>query len=358
MIRPIKSWDAVMNRFSLFLSLATPLLAWQPDLDAAEHGVITQYHHVALDTPPSTSISPADFQRHLEYLRDNGFHVMPLDAMLEALRAKEPIPDKSVAITFDDGYLSIYDTAFPMLQGFGFPFTVFISTQPIDDNQAGFMNWQQIREMSDAGAIIANHMVNHPYMLDRSPEESDAAWLARLREEMLTAEQRIQEYTGQSHRYLAYPYGEFNTAIKEMLRQEGFTGLAQNSGAIGFSSDFLALPRYPLASIYADLETAKVKLDSLAFNVLAQTPADPVTTSDSPPVRLQFGPGDYSLSQIGCFADSRPIPMEWVNRSDGIVQLTPDQTFGGRRWRYICTAPQPGTSRYFWYSVQWIRPGA
>lgn len=333
-------------------------LLWIGPLWADSSGVILQYHHIATNTPPSTSTTPADFRAHLEYLRDNQFQVMPLDAMLQALRERQEIPDKAVAITFDDGYESIFTEAFPLLQSFGFPFTLFVSTQPINDGLRGFMSWDQIRAMSDAGVIIANHMVNHPYMLDRIDNESDGTWIARLRQEMLQAEAEIQAQTGQSHRLLAYPFGEFDPAIKDMLAAEGFIGLAQNSGAVGFDSDFLALPRYPLGGSYADLESARQKFDSLAFNAGIVSPASPVTASDSPSVTLRFGPGPYSLNQIGCFANSRPIPMQWLDRDAGVVELVPDQTFSGRRWRYICTAPAPGSRRYFWYSVQWINPAA
>jgi len=323
---------------------------------AAEHGVIALDHHVAEDTPPSTTISPENFRQHLEFLRDNDFNLMALDQMLEALRNQQDIPDKSVAITFDDGYLSIYQQAFPLLQEFGFPFAVFLSTQPINDNQAGYMNWEQVRDMANSGVVIANHMVHHPYMLTRLQEESQAEWISRLRKEMLQAEQDIERHTGQSHRYLAYPYGEFDPAIKAMLAAENFTGLAQNSGAVSFQSDFLALPRYPLASIYANLDTASTKFESLAFHVMEQRPENPVTDSASPAVRIQFGPGEYSFDQLGCFANSQPIPTRWLDKENGLLELAPEQQFTSRRWRYICTAPQPGTGRYFWYSVQWIKP--
>jgi hypothetical protein len=219
------------------------------------------------------------------------------------------------------------------------------------------MNWDQIREMADAGVIIANHMVEHPYLLERLPNENQQQWLARRRQELLAAEQTIDAETGQSHRYLAYPYGEFDPALKAMLAEEGFVGLAQNSGAVGFNSDFLALPRYPLASIYANLDTARTKFETLAFNVELIEPESPVTKDRSPTVTLKFGAGDYQLSQIGCFANSRPLPMEWLNRDQGLVKLTPDQEFSGRRWRYICTAPDPESNRYYWYSVQWINLG-
>ncbi len=332
------------------------LLIYGQIATAADSGVALIYHHVASDTPPSTSISPEDFRGHLEYLRDNQFTVMKLDEMVEKLQQRQPLPDRAIAITFDDGYISIYETAFPMLQEFGMPFTLFVSTEPIDREQRNFMSWDQIREMSDAGVQIANHLVTHPYMLNRAEAENDQEWLQRLREELLEAEATSERETGQSHRYLAYPYGEFDPAIKHMIAEEGFIGFAQNSGAMGYQSDFLALPRYPLGSIYANLDTARIKFDSLAFDIELQEPLSPVTQELSPSVTLKFNDGPYNRSQIGCFANSQPMQMEWLDSEQGIVRLTPEAEFTGRRWRYICTAPLPGSSRYFWYSVQWINP--
>lgn len=339
--------------------LALSLLLFAGDAGAASSGVVLLYHHVATDTPASTSISPDDFRSHLEYLRDNGFNVVGLDIMVDALRSGVDLPDRAVAITFDDGYLSIYEEAFPMLQSFGFPFTLFLSTGPIDRQSRNYMNWRQITEMAQAGVVVANHMVEHPHMLDRMEDESEDMRIGRLREELLQAEQTIQEHTGRSHRYLAYPYGEFDPAIKNMLQELDFIGFAQNSGAIGPSSDFLALPRFPLAGNFADLESASLKFETLPFNVRTLEPDPPVTNALSPAVTLQFLPaeaGGYDLANLGCFANSQPIPQVWTDREQGIVRLEPEATFSGRRWRYICTAPDIGSRRFHWTSIQWINP--
>ncbi len=335
-----------------FLSIA--LLSASSKIRAADTAVILLYHHVAEDTPPSTSISPVDFTRHLNYLKDNEFTVIALDRMIDSLRSGQTLPEKSVVITFDDGYSSVYEEAFPLLHSFAYPFTVFVSTEPIDKQQSNYLNWEQIREMADAGVIIANHMVDHPYMLELQEGEDSSQWLARLREDILLAEQRIESETGQSFRYLAYPYGEYNPAIKSLMRELGFVGLAQNSGAIGANSDFLALPRYPLTGIYANLDSARIKFSTLPFKLSQLRPNSPVTFDRSPAVTLKFEPGGYSYDQIDCFANSKPIPMTWIDRGQGIVELKPQESFSGRRWRYICTAPEAGSQRYYWYSVQWI----
>jgi biofilm PGA synthesis lipoprotein PgaB len=317
-------------------------------------GVALLYHHVAVDTPPSTTISPEAFRAHLEYLRDNDFHVIELSEMVNALQSRRSIPEKSVAITFDDGYLSIYDTAFPLLEEFGFPFTLFVSTGPIDRAQSNYMSWENIKEMANAGVTIANHLVEHPYMLDKLQGETETDWLYRMREEILKSQSTIIHHTGQDNKLLAYPYGEYNHDIKELSEELGFIGFAQNSGAIGFDSDFLALPRFPLASIYANLDTAKVKFGTKAFSVKQLSPLSPVTSDERPTASLMFSPGDYRLEQIACFSNGQVMDMSWSDAEKGMLTIRPKADLSERRSRYICTAPDVGSDQFFWHSVQWI----
>jgi biofilm PGA synthesis lipoprotein PgaB len=322
--------------------------------EAATSGVALLYHHVAVDTPPSTTISPESFRAHLEYLRDNDFHVIDLSEMVNALQSRQDIPEKSIAITFDDGYSSIYDTAFPMLEEFGFPFTLFVSTGPIDRAQSNYMSWENIKEMANAGVTIANHLVEHPYMLDKLQGEAEVDWLYRMRQEILESQSTITRHTGQDNKFLAYPYGEYNNNIRKLSEDLGFVSFAQNSGAIGFDSDFLALPRFPLAGIYANLNTAKVKFGTKAFNVKQLSPLSPVTSDERPTASLMFSPGDYRLKQIACFSNSKAMDMAWSDAEKGMLTIRPKAELSGRRSRYICTAPDVGSDRFFWYSVQWI----
>lgn len=322
----------------------------------AQHAVITIYHHVSDSTPRSTSLTPEELRIQMEYLRDNGFEVWALDRTIEALQNRAPMPERVAVITFDDAYISIYEAGFPMMQEFGFPMTLFVSTQPIDDNQRGYMNWDQIREMSEAGVIIANHMVHHPHMIDALPGESNAQRLVRLREELLLAQQRIREETGQDHKIMAYPYGEFDDEITAMIEELGFVALAQNSGAVGYYSDFTALPRYPLAGSFADIESARTKLQSLAFQVLEQDPRSPITDSTRPAVTLQLA-GDFNMSQLGCYAGGQALEMEWLDREAGRFRIQPPEgtEFRMRRFGYICTAPRRGDNRFYWFNKFWTR---
>lgn len=325
--------------------------------DQGGHAVIAIYHHVSDSTPRSTSLTPQELRTQLEYLRDNNFEVWQLDRLLDALQNREPMPERVAALTFDDAYESIYTAGLPMLQEFGYPMSLFVSTQPVDDNQRGYLSWDQIREMSDAGVLIANHMVHHPHMIDALPGESNRQRLQRLREELLFAQERIREETGQDHNIMAYPYGEFDDDITDMIEDLGFVALAQNSGAVGYHSDMTALPRYPLAGSFADIESASTKLQSLAFEIKVQEPRSPITDSRRPAVTLQLA-GDFNVSQLGCFAGGQPLDLTWIDR-DAVhftIQPAADQTFNARRFGYICTAPKRGTNRYYWFNKFWTRP--
>lgn len=324
-------------------------------VSAAEHATIVLYHHVAEDTPASTSIAPAVFRQHMDHLRDDGFNVLPLPELLAALRERREIPDKSIAISFDDGYISIFETAFPLLQEYGFPFTIFINTQPHNDRMHGYMSWEQIKTMSDAGVTIANHMENHPHMVDALAGEDAAARDARLREELLRAQARIKAETGQDHRFIAYPYGEYDLRNKAMLEEMGYLGLGQQSGAVGFDSDFLALPRFPFGGAFTDLSDFKQKAQTLSFHLLKVDPESQMTEERNPSLTLQFAPGDFNFRQIGCFANGQPMSMEWLDQEQGLLRVSTEQTFNMRRYRYLCTAPQRGSNRYFWYSKDWTR---
>ncbi|HDZ08491.1 polysaccharide deacetylase family protein [Pseudohongiella sp.] len=323
----------------------------------AQHAVIAIYHHVSESTPRSTSLTPDELRTQLEYLRDNDFEVWHLDRVLDALQNQEDMPERVAVLTFDDAYESIYTTGLPMLQEFGYPMTLFVSTQPVDDNQSGYLSWDQIREMADAGVIIANHMVTHPHMIDALPEESEADRLQRMRDELLHAQERIREETGQDHKIMAYPYGEFDNALTEMIEELGFVGLAQNSGAVGYHSDFTALPRFPLAGFYADIDTASTKLQSLAFEIKVQEPRSPITDSRRPAVTLQLA-GDFNVSQLGCYAGGEPLQLDWIDREavHFTIQPAAGRTFDARRFGYICTAPKRGTNRYYWFNKFWARP--
>jgi peptidoglycan/xylan/chitin deacetylase (PgdA/CDA1 family) len=311
------------------------------------------YHHVAEDTPRVSSVTPAEFRGHLQYLRDNNFQVIGLDVLIDQLKSGKPIADNAVVITFDDSYENNFTTAHPILQEFGYPYTIFISPGDIDKGTGPVMNWQQIKQMSEDGVLVANHAMWHEHMARPEPGESEADWLKRIRQSILDAERRIKEETGQNHQWLAYPYGEFSAKLEQLVQELGFIGIGQQSGAIGPLTKLTRIPRYPAAGQYADLNDLAQKLRTLAFPITDYLAADQVISANPPTLRLQLDITDFRKQQLRCFAGAEVLEPVWLN--DNTFEVKASKALNRGRSRYNCTAPSLSKKGYFyWYSQPWL----
>jgi len=145
-----------LRLISLSILLISGLLFAQM-IRADDSAVVFMYHRFGEDRYPSTSIRVDQFRQQMEYLRDGGFTVIPLAELMAFLSGNQTLPPKAVVITVDDAYRSIYEVAYPLLAEYGFPFTVFVSTDPLDSKLPGYLNWDQIREMASNGVTFANH---------------------------------------------------------------------------------------------------------------------------------------------------------------------------------------------------------
>jgi biofilm PGA synthesis lipoprotein PgaB len=340
------------------------LLALSLGVVPVQSSVVLQYHHVSEDTPAATSVSPALFRKHMAHIREAGYAVVALEDLVAQLKAGKALSDKTVAITFDDGYTSIYDLAFPILKSHGWPFTVFVNTKPHDQQHGHFASWEQLREMGAAGATIANHSYSHPHMLRRQPGETDEVWRERMREEILRAEQTIAEETGQEHRLFAYPFGEYDSATQGLLAELGFVAFGQQSGPLGASDHLQALPRFPFGGPYGTIEDFRTKLASLSMPlskvevyVDGKRSAEPLLPADSTRPRLVMHLEDEKVARrVQCFASGQgaiPVKVEGAT-----VAAQAEKALPVGRSRYNCTAPSGQAGRFYWYSQPFIRKQA
>lgn len=318
--------------------------------------VILQYHHVSNHTPKSTSVTPEQFSAQMEYLADNNFNVVPLTEVISAIRANKALPDNTVAITFDDGYRDIAKNAHPILKAFGFPYTLFVAVEPIKHHFGDMMSWQELTALAKDGADIANHSWDHSHLIKHKPDETTSQWLTRVEKNILQTEAAIKQGTGQSLKILAYPYGEYNTDIQQMLIKQGFSAVGQQSGAAGVYSELTALPRFPVAGPYADLSSLKVKINSLNMPVLRQNITDPELKNGvyRPELKIKLAMTDIYPQQLMCFIQGqgakKPI---WIAKDEFSIQADKDLPIG--RSRYNCTAPSKTNGRYYWFSQAWVR---
>ncbi len=330
------------------MALTTGVSCAQSNEDSLDNAVILLYHHVADNTPASTSISPDKFAEHMEYLANN-HTVLGLPEVVTALRDGDSLPDRTVVITFDDGYENILTNAHPILKRHGFPYTIFINPDEIGSNRSQ-LTWEQVETMQNEGVVFANHTLDHLHMLERKNGESEGAWLKRVWSNVTEAEDILEEKTGRSLKYLAYPFGEYNKALANTLSRNGYTGFGQHSGGVSSESEFSALPRFPAAGPYANLKSLKTKLESLAMPVSHSMPEDPVVADrqDPPKVAFTVTSDDVDLKRANCFYGGNTITPDTDGRT---ATVTLDSTLPVGRSRINCTAPSLERSgRYYWYS--------
>jgi len=322
------------------------------------HAVILQYHHISDNTPNSTSTSVALFKSQLDYFDAHGFQVWSLQSIIERLRAGHQLPDKVIALTFDDGYRSVYTRAYPLLKEKGWPFTVFVSTDYVGTNKRLYMNWDELSEMVQYGALIGNHTQSHSHLLRKLAGETGEMWQSRVRQEIQGAQEIIDNKVGAQYRILAYPYGEYDDKVKQIVENLGYVGLAQQSGPVGITSDWLALPRFPFANRYGGIKQIKDKLYSLPPVVLEKVPSTPYIGSLPPQLKLILGSDDISYKRASCFASGQGL-ISTSSRSENagiVIDTSAKKPLPVGRSRYNCTFPSKSFSgRFYWYSVQWLR---
>uniref|UniRef100_UPI003562DB51 polysaccharide deacetylase family protein n=1 Tax=Pseudoalteromonas sp. TaxID=53249 RepID=UPI003562DB51 len=313
-----------------------------------------QYHHVSETLPAVTSVSADTFNEHLSYLKQHNFNVIALDELITALQQQQTLPEKTVAITFDDGYNNNYQQAAPILEKFGYPYTIFVNPKLIDEGKGYVMGWEQLRELAQKGALIANHTAQHDYLHRKLAGETQTQWQARIKQDILHSQQRIKAEIGHDYKYLAYPYGEFNNDLQALVTELGFVGIGQHSGAVDKNADFSRLPRFPASGFYSKLDTLTTKLNSRAFNISNLKYQDSVTTQNPPNLTIEFVMGDFHKTQFACYVSGvGQANLTWLNKNT--VTVTSPKALNKGRSRFNCTAPAINDAgNYFWFSQPWV----
>ncbi len=177
------------------------------------------------------NVNPEQFEMQMEYLRNN-YDVVSLDTILNSIKEGKDLPKKPVAITFDDGYYSVYQNAYPVLKKYRFPAVVFITTgyvqkqKPLNRIQLKMLGWNEIKEMSNNDVTIGAHTITHPNL-----EQVD---LETAKKEILGSREEIEQNIGKDVRYFASPYGKENEEIVSLIKSIGFDYAFGRLSSMGF----------------------------------------------------------------------------------------------------------------------------
>ena len=335
----------MFSRLLLIPSLVFGLLAGfiAPSF-AADHAVILMYHRFGEDQYPSTNVRLEQFEEHLEVLAQGQYNVLPLDDIVAHLQSGEPLPDRTVAITIDDAYLSVYEQAFPRLQRYGFTATIFVATQPVDRGLRGYMSWEQLRELQAAGFGIGSQTRSHPHM-HRISEEA-------VSEELSYSNERFLAELGLRPDLFAYPYGEYSLSVVEQVKAAGFiAAFGQNSGIMHADDLTFELPRFAFNETYGDIQRLELAANGLPLKVTDITPADMVITQNPPLYGFTLDEAMEPKGQLRCFSSKYgKLDVSLLGQRAEIRLPGP---LDGPRFRINCTMPgQDG--RWRWFGRQFL----
>jgi peptidoglycan/xylan/chitin deacetylase (PgdA/CDA1 family) len=208
--------------------------------------------------------TPEQFTAQLDYLQENGYHVIALADLVDFLAGRKgSLPERAVVITMDDGWACAYSQALPELQRRKMPFTVFVYPN-IVGHGAHAMTWEQLRALSAAGATIGSHTMTHPFLTLKNNTVAAADYASFLRHELLDSRTMIEEKLGSPVRFLSYPYGDYDERVLEGLREYGYAAaVTTERGLISRSTPLDRLKRY-LVHNDTDLEEFKTFLIPVA----------------------------------------------------------------------------------------------
>lgn len=343
----------VITFLVLLLTLLLPQLVC-----AFSQATVFIYHRFADPRHPSTDISAEDFQNHLQLLQQEGFTVVTLGRVVESLLGGEPLPARCAVISVDDAYRTFLTTAWPLLQRYNFPATLFVNTDSIGGGE--FLSWAELRQLQKDGAEIGNHSASHAHLLDRLSGEGMLAWEKRVAADIQRAQQALEDNLGGAPTLFAYPYGEYSAALAELVQRLGFrAAFGQQSGVIALNSNRYALPRFPVGGDYSGRTDFRSRLFLKALAIEEVASDSLYLAADNPPrLRFRLHQAGVDPATLRCFVPGQPdCKVSEISGEAGTYEAVAVRPLAEQRSKYTLTASDRQGRSWFWYSHLWVREG-
>ncbi len=223
---------------------------------------ILTYHSIGNEIEPDEAVTPEEFEKQLQYIKDN-YKVIPLEEAVEYLQTDiEKIAD-SIVITFDDGYSDNYHNAYPLLKKHSFPATIFLISDLINDKGGKYLSRLQIGEMKSNNISFGSHTISHRILAGLEKEE--------IIREIKGSKDILESQLGNRINSFAYPVGtraDFDDAIVDVVKEHKYTCACSNVyGMNDENSDTFALKRIGIETTDSFF-IFKQKLDG-ALNIMS-----------------------------------------------------------------------------------------
>jgi len=228
---------------------------------------VLMYHHLADNINNNTVISPNNFENQIRTLKAEGYHAISVQELHDYLNNQIKLPEKPVLVTFDDGYLSNYEKAYPILKKYDMHAEIFVIASRIVDvskqdaypNEIAKMNWDQLKEMQDY-ITIQSHTWDSHYKLPskygklngaiygpsylNGQLESQLQYEERVRNDFIRSRKIIKEKLGYEPIAISYPYGKKSVATIKIAQEAGFKmGFVIQNKSVKMGDELFSLSR-------------------------------------------------------------------------------------------------------------------
>lgn len=344
------------------LTVLTAILLFLGILGTATHGlaasflpedkysaVILSYYRIGEDAYPEANLRTEQFLAHIQEISDGSYNVLSLTEIIDAIRNHKELPARTIALTFDGAYKSVLQNAVPVLLEKNIPFTIFYSSNSLDDASSETMTWNDLKELSRHKNVTIGIM---PASYANLSDESGESIRGQINKTLI----RYRETFSSDPEFFSYPFGEYSESYRDIIDNLNFkAAFGLQSGAVYDGADFSALPRFSMTERYGDLERFKLVANALPLPAYDIEPQDRRLTTAEPAIGFSIPETlKAEAKDLSCFLPEQQQPTLEVlgNR----VELRLKDIPVSSRLRINCTMPGPhnneqDTEQWRWFGM-------
>lgn len=205
-------------------STPTPIMTYLPP--GRVTAPILLYHHVDANGKNSRyTVEPAVFEQQMKWLYEHDYHTITITKLIDVIKNGGEIPERPFVVTFDDGAVSVYNNAFPIMQKYGFSGVFYLITGSL--GSSGCVNEEQVREMLQAGWEIGSHSCTHANL---------TLGHSLINNEMYASRTELETTFDVPVNTFAYPFGRVDDVVINRAYKYGYLG------AMGLGTSYIHTP--------------------------------------------------------------------------------------------------------------------
>lgn len=295
--------------------LSTSALAQEMPEDENAVSII-DYFMIGEDEYPQANVSLEQFENQVVTLKDQS-NITSLPEIISKWEQDTKLPSKTIAITFDGGHRSILTKALPILIKYKIPFTIFIASNLADTKSPQYLNWHDIKKLQKTGlATIGMHPSSYAHYTG----------IEQFTKDLNKARARFREELNEVPTLFSFPFGEYDAAALNLIKQQGFTAFGQESGIAykNLQTIGVTIPRFTMNEFHSSEERLNMIINSLPL---------PVTDITRNPIGFTALNGNKNIS---CYSNNQNgIDTEKINENR--VEIRPNEPISTKRLRINCT---------------------